>query len=157
MKNSTLFKVSKEEQLCNTILLSNFSAAFSACETSLILKYLHEHGIFFEKMNRTKAAGCFHKLFYAKNGINRKFGLEINQGFALGRLSGQEVLEFRWSDFNPFVDRSKEKKRNFGEPENKTFNEKVIRFAFSFKDGKIFTITIPTKFAESVTDLIDKN
>ena len=29
-------------------------------------------------------------------------------------------MEFRWSNFNPFVDRSKEKKRNFGEPENKT-------------------------------------
>jgi hypothetical protein len=157
MKNITLVKVSEIEKLKNTNLLLIFSNAFAACDTSHIEKMLHTNGVFFGKMNKTKAVGFFYKLFFSENGVHSKFNIDINRGFALGHFSGQEVLEFRWSDFDPFINPPTAIMKPFGSKENKVINEKVIRFAFTFKKGKIFTISIPTKFTDSLSNLISEN
>ena len=157
MKNSTIVKVSEDEKLQNTNLLRVFSNAFAANDIVNIQNMLHDQGVYFGKMNKMKAIGYFHKLFFAENGIHGKFKIDINRGFALGHFSGKEVLEFRWSDFDLFINPPNEITEPFGTKENKNINEKIIRFVFSFKDGKIFTISIPDKFTVSISNLFINN
>ena len=157
MKNSTIVKVSEDEKLQNTNLLRVFSNAFAANDIVNIQNMLHDQGVYFGKMNKMKAIGYFYKLFFAEDGVHSKFNIDINRGFALGHFSGQEVLEFRWSDFDPFINPPTEIMKPFGTKENKAINEKIIRFAFSFKEGKIYSISIPDKFIDTLGDLIVNN
>lgn len=153
MKNTMINKVTDAEKLNNTRLLQSFSFAFSANDSQNILGMLHDEGVFFGKMNKSRAIGNFYTLFFGKNGIHNKIHIEINRGFALGYLSGQEVLEFRWSDFDPFNDSQVLKKRFFGAEEDKSINERVIRLAFSFKDELIYSISIPHAFTGSLESM----
>ena len=63
------------------------------------------------------------------------------------------MLEFRWSDFDPFNDSQVLKKRFFGAEEDKSINERVIRLAFSFKDELIYSISIPNTFTGSLESM----
>lgn len=151
--NRLINKVTEVEKLNNTRLLQSFSFAFSAHDSQNLLGMLHDDGAFFGKMNKSRAVGHFYTLFFGENGIQNKMHIDINRGFALGCLSGQEVLEFRWSDFDPFNDSQVLKKRFFGAEEDKSINERVIRLAFSFKDELIYSISIPHAFTGSLESM----
>ena len=82
-------KVTDAEKLNNTRLLQSFSFAFSAHDSQNILGMLHDDGVFFGKMNKSRAIGHFYTLFFWKNGIQNKMHIDIKSGFALGYISGQ--------------------------------------------------------------------
>ena len=157
MKEIMILRVSELEQLLNTRLLTKFQYVFSANDCSSLIEILHPNGIFFGKMNCDKACGYFHNIFFGKNGISEKFHTEINTGISLDHYPGEFVMELRCSCYDPFTDSITSVKKTFGEKPDPLINESVYRFAFSFKDEKIFTIRIPGKCISDPKPFIENN
>ena len=157
MKNIQVNRISEDDRIANTRLLSSFELMFGSYHFKHILDVLHENGKFFGTMNRIKAGSYFYNLFFKEGGTSEKFHMEINRGITLDHIPGEPVLEFRCSVFDPFADEFERCKKPFGAPPDPTIKESVFRFAFSFKDELIYTIRIPGKCTHVIKPLIDNN
>lgn len=82
--------------------------------------------------------------------------MDVHKGISIDHLPGEPVLELRVSYFDPFCDDS-EIENKFGDMPNLKFEESVFRFAFTFKDGLIFTIRIPKKCTADIINLSQNN
>jgi len=118
---------------------------------------LHEKGIFFNRMNKIKVLAYLHKCFNQVSSIEKGFHIEIIEGYSFDYFPCEPVLEFRYPDFNPFEDNIDQFKSQLGSKENDTRNEIVFRFAFDFRDGKIYKIRRPSLCAESLDRYIRMN
>jgi hypothetical protein len=157
MSTTIIQRVSLEEQILNTQLLSAFEYAFSSNECKNIYQLLHPHGIFFSKYNRQKACGVFHNIFFGAKRIDNIFHLEVNRGITIDNYPGEVVLEFRSSDIDPFTDDVNHMGKKFGEKPDKRIKEVVNVFAFSFKDNKIYTIRRPEKCISEFNSMLENN
>jgi len=157
MSEAIVNRVSGVEQMLNTRLLSTFECIFSASDFNNLKGILHPSGKYFGKLNYLKACGYFYTLFFGKDGSSEKFHMEVNRGVSMDQFAGEAVLELRCSTFDPFSDNPKKVKKEFGEKADQSINETVYRFAFSFKDDKIFTIRIPGKCCSEITNMIQNN
>lgn len=145
MEESLVFRVSETEQFNNSKLLERFSIAFSANDPKSIREMLHPDGVFFGKYNNIKAAGCFYSIFFGEKGISELHHMTIRTGFTLDHLAGEVVLEFRSSNFDPFVDNSEDYSPRFGDKAYMSYEEVVYQFAFGFSGNKIISIRKPLK------------
>lgn len=157
MKTVLIQRFTEEEQQFNTRLLSTFETMFSANSFNKLKDILHSKGTYFGKMNREKACGLFFTIFFGKDGCNEKFHMEVNKGISMDHIPGEVVLELRCSDFNPFTDDADRLNKEFGEAPDSSINEIIHRFAFSFKDEKIFSVRIPGKCIPDSSSLIYNN
>jgi hypothetical protein len=145
MSTIDIRRVSLEQQVINTQLLSDFEFAFSSNDCKNIFKMLHPDGLFFNKNNRYKACGVFFNIFFGEQCIDKNFHMEVNRGVTIDKFPGEVVLEFRSSDIDPFTNDVNLINKKFGEKPDQRIKEVVHVLAFSFKDNKIFTIRIPGK------------
>ncbi len=157
MSNTKIFRVTEDEQFINMRLLTTFEFIFSANDFHNLQGILHDNGRYFGKMNKEKACGYFYHLFFKKGGTSEKFQLHTLRGITLDHTPGETVLELRCSNQNPFIDDRAVEKRNFGEAPDTSIDEKVYRFAFSFKDEKIYSIRIPGKCTADIKKLTLNN
>lgn len=157
MKYTFICSITEEEKITNSQLLESFQSSFSANSNASIIEILHPKGHFFGKMSMYKACGVFHTIFFGKNTITDKFWMNVHKGISIDHLPGEAVLELRLSYFNPFCDDDSEIENKFGDKPNLKFEESVFRFAFTFKDGLIFTIRVPKKCTADILNLSQNN
>ncbi len=150
-------RITKQEQVNNAKLLSTFQFVFSANDFTNLKELLHPHGRFFGKMNREKVCGYFYSIFFGINGTSEKYHVQGLHGISLDASPGETVLELRCSEFDPFRDDCSLLEKNFGEKPDSRINESIHRFAFTFRDGKIFTIRIPKKCTADIEYLTQNN
>lgn len=157
MNSAFICSITEEEKITNSQLLETFQSSFSANSNASIIEILHPKGHFFGKMSRHRACGVFHTIFFGKNAITDKLWMDVNKGISIDHLPGEAVLELRLSYFNPFCDDESEIENKFGDKPNLKFEESVFRFAFTFKDGMIFTIRVPKKCTADILNLSQNN
>ncbi len=133
MNAREIIKYSETEMQTNANLLKSFSMVFSFCDAYNFGTILHDKGIFFEKMNKNKAEAYFFNLFMGSNSIGQYWDVEVNSAISIDHVPGQEVLEFC---LYPFCEE---------EGESNRVASKVFTFAFSFKDGLIYSIRKPNR------------
>ncbi len=152
-----IHKVTDEERKTNEKLLAKFSAAFySFFDDTTMEKILHPGGRYFGNMNYIRAISLLHKKATGKNGIGERFFKDTNYGIATDHKIGEVVMELRFLDFDPFID-EEYPTYAFGDPSDYRFDELVFYFAFSFKDGKIFSIRIPRSYEKSLAHIAARN
>ena len=147
MNNTTILKVSGNEQIQNSKLLNCFLHAFIANDINAIKGMLHDDGFYFGKYSKYKTASFFYNLFFnVHNGIHDLFDINVNRGIALNKIPGSEVLEIRCRH-------NITKKSKFGSLDNIFIGERVFRYCFLFKDNQIIDIQIPTRFIKKAEEL----
>ena len=157
MNSAFICSITEEEKITNSQLLETFQSSFSANSNASIIEILHPKGHFFGKMSRHRACGVFHTIFFGKNAITDKLWMDVHKGISIDHLPGEAVLQLRLSNFNPFCDDESEIENKFGDKPNLKFEESVFRFAFTFKDGMIFTIRVPKKCTADILNLSQNN
>jgi hypothetical protein len=145
MNAREIIKYSETEMQTNANLLKSFSMVFSFCDAYSTGAILHDKGIFFEKMNKNKAEAYFFNLFMGSNSIGQYWDIEVNSAISIDHIPGQEVLEFC---LYPFCEEGKESNRVVS---------KVFTFAFSFKDGLIYSIRKPKRILRDKKRLEEMN
>ena len=156
-KTNLIQRFTKEEQQFNSRLLSTFETMFSANSFHNLKGILHAEGVFFGRMNREKACGYFYNIFFGDNGSSEKFNLEVNRGISMDNKPGEVVLELRCSNFDPFSDNISIVDKAFGEKPDYRIDETIYRFAFSFKDERIYSIRVPRKSISENNKLKENN
>jgi hypothetical protein len=157
--NSPVFihKVSTNERIHNEKLLKQFEACFDEhVNMAKLESILHPNGRFFGNLNCIRAMSHLRQLARGKHGVGQRFYREINYGIATDHRIGEIVIELRFSDFDPFTD-NECPSYHFGDPADKRFNEVVFHFAFSFREGKIFSMRIPRSYMKSIDWLAARN
>jgi hypothetical protein len=151
MNGMSITKTTAAEQIQNSRLMTYFVHAFVANNVDALKGMLHDEGVFMGKYSKVKMAGVFYNIFFgSEKGIQMLFNVHINHGVALNKISGAEVVEIRFCDEDVPV-------AKFGEPANTKKGERVFRFCFRFKEGKIIDIQCPTRFVESTDELTANN
>jgi hypothetical protein len=156
---TTLFihKVTNNERKINEKLLKKFSQSFNIFfDSATMLQILHPCGRFFGNMNYIRAISFLHAKVTGKHGIGDRYYNEINYGVATDHKIGEVVLELRFSDFDPFTD-DQDPTHTFGEDTDCRFNELIFHFAFTFKEGKIYSIRIPRSSEKSLSWMAARN
>ncbi len=151
MNGMSITKTTAAEQIQNSRLMTYFVHAFVANNVDALKGMLHDEGLFMGKYSKAKMAGVFYNIFFGTDkGIQMLFNVNINHGVALNKIPGAEVVEIRCSDED--VPPTK-----FGEPAYTKKGERVFRFCFRFKEGKIIDLQCPTCFVECVETITAKN
>jgi hypothetical protein len=157
MSTFKITHISETDKIVSQRLLDTFKTIFSSTNFSHLKDILHNEGVFFGKMNRDKACGYFYNLFFNEGGTSEKFHIQFLRGITLDRYAGENVLEIRCSEFDPFTFDYAVINKKFGDELDLTINESIFRFAFSFKDDQIYTIRIPGKCTADLKNLIKNN
>jgi hypothetical protein len=142
-----LTRTHEEDQLTNTRMMDEFEFAFMVADIRRIRKLLHDKGLFFGKRSKSSALALFIDLLQSADSPCEKNNFHINKGF---NKYGDEVLEIRTSNSIQFNQNDEPVFKEFGEPEDKALEEKVFRFSFKFREGKIYSIQIPKDIYPSV-------
>ena len=135
-------KFTEEEKQSHDNLLKSFLLVFGAKDAYNIGLLLHEDGVFFESMNKTRVESYFFNLFFNKKEIVDHYNLDIDKAISMDHLPGEEVLIFR---FYPIDD---ERNKLLKLP----IEEKVFAFAFNFKDELIYRIRKPRKYIKNLKE-----
>jgi len=152
-----IHKVTNEERKLNENLLHKFSQSFNSFfDNTKMQQILHPCGRFFGNMNYIRAISFLQTKATGKYGIGDRYFNEINYGVATDHKIGEVVMELRFSDFDPFTD-DQDPSHEFGDNSDYRFDELIFHFAFSFKDGKIFSIRIPRSFEKSLSWIAAQN
>ena len=150
MESLKIIKSNLDEQISNTEIMWEFSLSFQSCNSKGIYDLLHEDGVFFGKYTKENVISVLHTFMY--NEITKRWRFITNRGISLDKIYGAEVLEMRFIEprksFKVDEDYFVNVKPVFGSPANTEIEEKVVRFCFEFKDGKIFRIESPTKYTQ---------
>jgi hypothetical protein len=157
MNQVALKKISEREKKVNTQVLEQFKRAFLNKDMEEMEDLFHEKGVFFNRKNKHKVLAYLHKCFKQVSSIEKGFHIEILEGYSFDYFPCEPVLEFRYPDFNPFEDDLEKFKSSFGSEENNAYNEIVFRFAFDFRDDKIYKLRRPSLCAESLDRYIRMN
>lgn len=157
METNNITIITEEEQIMNTHLLSTFITIFSASNFNNLKFIFHEDGVFFGNLNRQNAIGYFYNIFFSKYVSSKKNHIDINYGTTLDHLPGEMVLELRCSLKDPLSNDFTKKSNKLGDKADASIEEAVYRFAITFKDNKIFTIRIPSKYIENWKELSKYN
>jgi hypothetical protein len=142
----------------NEDLLNDFQFAFLTQSIKRISTLLDPKGTFFGKANIHFGKSKIHQLLQFDDFEERHFSHMCSRGFSLDDEPGQTVLEFRFpvldeTNFSAYeMDRD-----HFGEDPDPAFNEIVLRFAFTLKNGKIHQIRIPSKVTQSLEQFVNEN
>jgi hypothetical protein len=151
----TLTKTHEEEQLANSRIMDDFEFAFILGDILRIRHLLHSKGLFFGRRSKISALAKLGKMISVAGGSpSEKNNLHINKGFT---KYGAEVLEIRTSSFMNFNNNDEPILKKFGEPEDKLIEERVYRFTFKFKEGKICSIQIPNDIYPNIDKFIQEN
>jgi hypothetical protein len=143
MNKTMIHKTTKNEQEANSQILKAFGSTYASKDVQNIKNLLHTYGRYFGKMNREMAAGYFYGIFNGPNGIKDKYHIVENEGVSCDYLPGEMVLEIRCSDWDPFSGEIPWRSKKFGDAVDQEMKEVVHQFAFTFKEGKIFSIRKP--------------
>ncbi|MEN9400614.1 MAG: hypothetical protein RL632_1717 [Bacteroidota bacterium] len=152
-----IHKVTNEDRKTNEDLLKMFSQnLYCTIDDAKMQQLLHPNGRFFGNMNYLRAIAFLRKKVTGRNGIGDRYFTEINYGVATDHKIGETVMEIRFSDFDPFTD-TEDPSHDFGDCPDYRFDELIFYFAFSFKDGKIFSIRFPRSFEKSIAWIAARN
>ena len=157
MHKALIHKISKNEQEANANILKAFAFAYASKDVHNIKNLLHTYGRYFGKMNKEMAVGYFFGIFNGPNGIKDKYHIVENEGVSCDHLPGEMVLEIRCSDWDPFSGEIPWRSKKFGDAVDHEMKEVIHQFAFSFKEGKIFTIRKPHKAIGLENPVIELN
>jgi len=158
MRTTTyIHKVTDEERKANDLLLKKFNNAFyGGFDTVAMERLLHPCGRFFGNMNYMRAISYMRNKACGKNGIGERYYKDTNYGFATDHGMGEVVMELRFSDFDPFTD-NEYPTHEFGDTPDFRYDELIFHFAFTFKDGRIFSIRVPKSFEKSIAWIAARN
>jgi hypothetical protein len=132
-KEVMINKFTPEERIVNENLLKSFTHVFTSHDVYNFGLMLHEKGIFFEKMSKTRAESYFFALYFQPNGIKSHYDIDVTRAISSDHRPGEVVLQFSCAKFRT------EREENLGlMPERKVFY-----FAFTFKDELIYSIRVP--------------
>jgi hypothetical protein len=149
-------KITTEEQKKNEFALNQFRYSFLAGNFEQLEELLDPKGVFFKRMNKTRALAHFHKFLFSEHKIGNRLWPEFKDGYSLDEFPGEHVIEFRFMETDPFtypdVDQFE-----FGSAPRKEFKELVIRIAFQFKNGKIIRLRFPKRVVKSIETFIHQN
>jgi hypothetical protein len=147
-----LTKTSEKEQKVNSELMERFEHAYVLKNTTDLRELLHDKGTFFGKYNKTVALAKFSEEFKLEADFFNHLHIHTNRGFS---RYGKEVLEIRQNTEFNLDEEGLPDFRSFGEEASPT--ERVTRFTFTFKEGKIFTIERPTIYTKCVKKFQELN
>ncbi|MCE2681955.1 MAG: hypothetical protein ACK49D_12410 [Flavobacteriia bacterium] len=158
MRTTTyILKVTDEERKANDLLLRKFNNAFyCGFDTVAMERLLHPCGRFFGNMNYIRAISYMRNKACGKNGIGERYYKYTNYGVATDYGMGEVVMELRFSDFDPFTD-NEDPTHEFGVISDFRYDELIFHFAFTFKDGRIFSIRVPKSFEKSIAWIAARN
>lgn len=178
MHQATIKRPSPEEVQTNDQLLKTFEGFFTSKNYFEIASLFHREGTYFEHFNypallaffclifRSKTGihnitGTFDNVFQTRQTLTEHFCIGINHGFSTDHQPGQVVVEFRFGVIDPFCHEEQDPSitllKKLGEPADRKIAEAVFRFALTFKDGKIFTLRHPKKYAENLDRFLEEN
>lgn len=161
MHQATIKRLTREEVDTNTQLLIEFVALFTAKNHQELMKLFHPKGRFFNIPARATLDGYFFEVLKTRFGVSQHFCMGVNHGYTADHMPGQQVVEFRFMDFDPFThpeaDPTKNLSKQLGEPGDDDLKELVYRYALTFKDGKIFTLRHPLRFIDNLEYFTLKN
>jgi hypothetical protein len=149
-------KITTEEQKKNEYALNQFRYSFLAGNFEQLEELLDPKGIFFKRMNKTRALAHFHKFLFSEHNIGKRLWPEFKDGYSMDDFPGEHVIEFRFMEADPFTNPEVDK-FEFGEAPRKEFNELVVRLAFQFKSGKIIRLRFPKRVIKSIETLVNQN
>lgn len=149
-----LTKTHEEEQLANSRIMDDFEFAFILGDILRIRHLLHNKGSFFGKRSKISALARLGRMIKVAGSPSEKNNLHINKGYT---KYGAEVLEIRTSNFMKFNENDEPIFKKFGEPEDKLIEERVYRFTFKFKEGKIYSIQIPNDIYANIDKFVQDN
>ena len=149
-----LTKTSKREQALNSNLIQQFEHAFVTGDTGQLKELLHDQGLFLGKRTKALTLAVWNKLFNTAEGLLTHHHVNVNRGFS---RYGEEVLEIRMNKSLCFDEEGIPQFRSFGQEANHAMDERVFRFTFSFKEGKINSVKHPTEYNACVEKFIAWN
>jgi len=149
-----LTKTSKREQAVHSNLIQQFEHAFFTGDIHQLKELLHDQGLFLGKQTKAKTLAIWNKLFRSEDGIMLHHHVHVNHGFS---RFGLEVLELRLSKSMCLDEEGIPDFRTFGQEANAAIDERVFRFTFAFRDGKISSIQQPTEYTASVEKFVSWN
>ncbi len=144
-------KISQEEKRNNEMVLCRFQLAVLSESYSSLDEILNENGLYFGKMNKTRAIAYLFGLL--TNDKRKKFlWVEVKYGYSYDHIPGEHVIEIRYMDpdetnFNDTTEYT------FGDKPREFLKETVFRFAMQIKKGEITRIRKPRRVIESITNL----
>jgi hypothetical protein len=147
-----LTKTSEKEQKLNSQLIDQFEHAYVLGDTGSLRVLLHDKGTFFGKYSKTVALAKFNEEFKLEADFFNHMHVHTNRGFS---RYGKEVLEIRQNTEFNLDEEGLPDFRSFGEEASPT--ERVTRFTFTFREGKIYTIERPTIFTKCVKKFQELN
>ena len=158
MRTTTyIHKVTEEDRAVNNQLLIQFdNAFFCGFNVAAMERILHPCGRFFGNMNYVRAIAHMRNKALGKNGIGERYLKDTNYGVATDHRIGEVVMELRFSDYDPFTDTEKID-HEFGDQPDYRFDELVFYFAFTFKEGRIYSIRVPRSFQKSIAWIAARN
>lgn len=178
MHQATIKRPSPEEINTNTQLLKTFEKLFSSKNYYGIMDLFHREGSYFDRftypvlmpyffailqsrMGLMNVTGPFSKVIHERQSLYDHICIGINHGFSTDYQPGQVVVEFRFGVIDPFCHEEQDPSitllKKLGEPADRKIAEAVFRFALTFKDGKIFTLRHPKKYAENPDRFLEEN
>ena len=147
-----LTKTSEKEQKMNSQLIGYFENAYVMKDMDGLRELLHDKGTFFGKQTKTMALAKFNEEFKVEADFFNHLHVHANLGFS---RYGKEVLEIRQNTEINLDEEGIPEFRSFGEEASHT--ERVTRFTFTFKEGKIFTIERPKIYMKCVKKFQELN
>jgi hypothetical protein len=148
-----LTKTTKEQQQQNTRILSQFEFAFITCDLDQLKNLLDDQGIYFGR-TKANALAYWNKLFLAPEGLAKYPHAHVNRGYS---RYGSEVLEIRMNKTITINHEGIPQFRTFGEEVNRTADERVFRFTFSFREGKICGVQRPREYTADIEKFVELN
>jgi hypothetical protein len=142
MNELKINKCTEKEKESHNNLLKSFSLVFGSKDPYNIGLLLHDNGLFFGGMNKIRVESYFFNFFFNKNLLSDYYNLDIEKAISMDHLPGEEVLIFRFYPLD--TDRQKLLKL--------PIEEKVMTFAFTFKDELIYTIRKPLKTLNNIRE-----
>lgn len=144
-----LSKITFEEKKKNLKALKEFQFAFLSENIFEIENLLHENGLFFKKLNKTRAVAFFYKFLKSEKVKNHSIWADVKYGYSYDSSPGEHVMEIRYMEADPFTANDLDNYK-FGDAPRKALNEMILRFAFQFKEGQIIEIRMPKNVIESI-------
>lgn len=152
MHHVSINRPTREEIETNTKLLNTFVNLFKMKNYGELIELMHPKGRFFNIPYPATAEGYLFQILCTQKGLSGTyFCMHVNYGFTMDEKPGEDVVEFRFMDFDPFTmhpqnDPNKNLSKALGEPGDDDLKELIYRFSLTFKDGKIYTLRHPKRF-----------
>ena len=152
MKKVDFKNFSASEREVYDTLLKSFSLVICSRDKYNIGLLLHDDGLYFDKMNKTVAEAHLFSIIFNEIEIGDLYNIQVRHGVSLDHLPGQPVMEFHCSQHKVLKTEEDEGEEYKELINNKKQRAKTFLFAFSFKDGIIYTIRTPQIWTDKVEE-----